>query len=268
MEFLSNQFYRFLYRHWPLRKGRTRIMKLAWRKIRGITICDDDLGNRFMVDLSSFIDCHLFLNGSFEKEDVLLVRKLIEKFNCHTFLDIGANIGVFTIPLSAHPAIRKVFAFEPDPMNHAQLMGNVFLNDRHERVKVFNLALSSEAGEADFYIARSQKDINLFKYNRGTSSLVYREEIHGEPIKIQMARLDDLLTFKNEAVAIKIDVEGHELGVLGGMEQFLRANQCVLHIEIFPARFEQVNGLLERVGYRAMKEFHLDGDNFIYGKAE
>jgi FkbM family methyltransferase len=60
------------------------------------------------------------------------------------FVDIGANIGMYSIYAAAFTRCR-VFAFEPESLNYAELNKNIFVNNLHERVSAFCLALSDEA---------------------------------------------------------------------------------------------------------------------------
>src|SRR5215212_2374532 len=44
------------------------------------------------------------------------------------FIDVGANIGVVTLPLSARYRDRRVHAFEPNPAAYRALLSNITLN--------------------------------------------------------------------------------------------------------------------------------------------
>ena len=260
----SNLFWRFLGRHWPIQKGRTRIYRAAWSHLRGEEILRDDFGNRLLLDLGGFIDTHIALDGAFERENIELLLKLARERACSTFIDIGANIGVYSLVFAREQNIRKVYAFEPDPKNLDQLAANLELNSLKEKVVLSRIALSSRAGEAEFFISRGQKELDWSKTNRGTSSLTKNPERHTESIKVQTRPLDDLLDIKGESIAIKIDVEGHEPEVIGGMRRILLENDCLIHIEIFPENFDRAEAIFRELGYNAMKGLELGGENHIY----
>lgn len=57
-----------------------------------------------------------------------------------TYLDIGANIGLTTIPVAQNPRVACK-AFEPAPHNFRYLSHNVAANCPHGNVDLFNLAL-------------------------------------------------------------------------------------------------------------------------------
>src|SRR4029450_4527251 len=61
-----------------------------------------------------------------------------------TVVDIGANIGMYTIYAAAFAGAR-VFAFEPDALNYAELNKNIFVNQLNDRVSAFCLALTDES---------------------------------------------------------------------------------------------------------------------------
>src|SRR3989344_3811026 len=53
-----------------------------------------------------------------------------------TFIDVGANIGVFSLLASSKIKKGKVFAFEPSPKILAQLYANIALNQKTDRILV------------------------------------------------------------------------------------------------------------------------------------
>jgi hypothetical protein len=78
-----------------------------------------------------------------------------------------------------------------------------------------------------------------------------------------------LLQFHGKAIAIKIDVEGHELAVLKGMRELLLNNDCGLMMEVWghvPENCRAVNELMSELGYtRAAKD--IEPDTHFYVKA-
>lgn len=72
--------------------------------------------------------------------------------NIDLVIDIGANIGLYTVLLGQRPQIKTVFAFEPVRRNYAQLLGNVFVNGLANKVDAYRLALGSESGCVTMHI--------------------------------------------------------------------------------------------------------------------
>ena len=81
----------------------------------------------------------------------------------------------------------------------------------------------------------------------GGSSVTIEKQSLENKYKIYEAKFkigDEILNFQNNNLAIKIDVEGHELNVLKGIQNLLKKNKCVLQIEIFKKNYHIVNSLL------------------------
>jgi FkbM family methyltransferase len=131
------------------------------------------------------------------------------------FLDIGANVGTYTI-LAAKLCGARVAAFEPDPATAARHERNLAANGIVDRVTLHRSALGAEAGEIGF-----------------TSGLDAMNHVTIDPGEIGQTvpvwRLDDLVGHLAPAL-IKIDVEGHEEAVLRGAPKTL-AHPGLLAIE-------------------------------------
>src|SRR6185295_13313730 len=62
-----------------------------------------------------------------------------------TYIDVGANIGLTTIPIARNPKLRCV-AFEPDPNNFWHLSENVRRNGQNGNIELVPMALMDKAG--------------------------------------------------------------------------------------------------------------------------
>src|SRR6266568_6760952 len=131
-------------------------------------------------------------------EEPFLEEFILKPGSC--FVDVGANIGGWTVPSSKFYA--KVFAFEANPRTARVLQKNVDLNHL-KNVTVYPFGL----GEAE--ISR-----DFFLYDRGegkgqdsffASHLGYFTT--GERILVQIKTLD---SFDLKPDVIKIDTEGYE----------------------------------------------------------
>ena len=85
-------------------------------------------------------------------------------------------------------------------------------------------------------------------YIQTGGSCVVENQISTDNLKIYNAKFkvgDEILNFKKEEnLSIKIDVEGHELYVLKGIQNLLNSNKCILQIEIFDNNFISINSFL------------------------
>jgi FkbM family methyltransferase len=176
-----------------------------------------DRWNSFQIlvdNLEDPIGRQIYYQGYFEWRETQFVRKCLT--NGDTVLDIGANIGWYTL-LSASLVKEngRVFAFEPMPESRGQLIKNCALN-KLENVKIFDFAVGRESGQASIFSA-SPKHIggaSLFPANaNGMQSHV-----------IQVRTLDEVIE-EHEIRRVrlcKMDIEGSEIDALDGMKQALK----------------------------------------------
>jgi hypothetical protein len=87
--------------------------------------------------------------GLQEFEDMMLVLHFLRKGDL--FLDIGANVGSYTI-LASGVCRATTWAFEPDPDAVRSLKRNLVINDLNKLVTVYELALGDADGEIPFTV--------------------------------------------------------------------------------------------------------------------
>ncbi|MEX0906735.1 MAG: FkbM family methyltransferase [Gemmatimonadota bacterium] len=148
------------------------------------------------------------LGGTYEPEQTRLFQERIAPGA--TVLDIGAHVGYYTLLSAVLAGPRgRVFAFEPNPVNHGFLQRHVAIN-RHATVSVENAAVSDTSGRASF----------TFGSGSGTGHL----SANGD-VDVRTVRIDDFCRDRSvQPGYLKIDVEGAELSVLQGAEETIRAH--------------------------------------------
>ena len=168
------------------------------------------------------------------------------------FVDVGANVGVFSTLVGTRIPGVRITAVEPFPPVREDLLANLALNDLS--ITVVDAALSDTAGEATFEVL--DRDV----LNR----LAPEGDLAGDRITVPVTTLDELVGDDPPAL-IKIDVEGSELLVMKGARRLLsdataapvllfeHAGYCE-HFGITPA---EVRTFLREVGYSI---YLLDGD--------
>ena len=126
------------------------------------------------------------------------------------FVDIGANIGSYTVLAGGHVG-AKVVSIEPVPKTFEYLKTNIAINHINDNVMVYNFALGNEKGQIAF-----------------TSTLDTMNHVATEPeentIQVPVETLDAILEKEKEPLLLKIDVEGFETNVLKGASQTLQKN--------------------------------------------
>jgi FkbM family methyltransferase len=132
------------------------------------------------------------------------------------FLDIGANVGSYTV-LASGVCRARTWAFEPDPGTLRRLQRNIVVNSLDTLVTAYECALGAEQGEVLF-------TAGLDSQNRVADA---------NEKNVRMVRLErlDTVIADSRPIMIKIDVEGAEEGVLQGAKALL-ANPCLKVIEL------------------------------------
>ena len=156
------------------------------------------------------------------------------------FLDIGANIGEFSIAAAAKFKGIKIVAFEPDPVAFICLQFNIESSNLANRVTIINAALSDKSGSFPFYIATKNADSSFIQPKSFT-----------EIIKVRSYRADQFMR-ENKIKSIlflKMDAEGFEPEILAGFGRSID-DISFFAIDVGPERdgletVDQVNSMLE-----------------------
>lgn len=145
-------------------------------------------------------------------------------------LDIGAGIGKYSCRMSALAGPEgRVLAFEPADENFAILTANA----RHfpyRNVSLINLAVSENQTPVELRTPLRASGLVAYGLTRivPEKTPLSKDEVISRSLAITI----DSLALENPITFIKIDVEGHELPVLRGMEQTLIRYHPVLLVEI------------------------------------
>lgn len=205
----------------------------VWVTMRG--------GWRVLLDLRVPPERFPYWTGAYDDDYVLLGADRLGEGT--TALDVGANIGLFTIPLalSARERGARVIAFEPVPANLERLRAGLAANGLDEVVTVMPFALGAARGRL-----RLAPEAGALGGNAGRST---------EGIDVELRTLDELDGL-GACTFVKIDVEGGELDVLRGGERFFRhaRPRIVLELnrpwmEAFGWSVADLRELSERWGY-------------------
>jgi FkbM family methyltransferase len=162
-----------------------------------VFVNSNDLGSPF----------NLMSGGRYEEDNIEVLFSFLKEDT--VFLDIGANIGFFTLKIGKRLGPKgKVYAFEPHPRIHDLLRRNVHVNGLGNVVTCFKLALSD----------KNTTETLLYPVGHLGGGHLGPGEVSGHTaVDAELRRLDDLLGADFRCDLVKIDVEGHEIGVLDGM---------------------------------------------------
>jgi FkbM family methyltransferase len=202
-----------------------------------------------------FISQYILRDGIWEPCETKALIKLLAADT--DFLDIGANIGWYTILASGALKDRgMVHAFEPDPSNFSILMENVALN-KVTNASCHNAAASDHSAGGRLFLDTINKgDHRLYDSSDGRDSVEVRTISIDEYDGIDSSR----------ALVIKLDTQGSEVPILRGMKKLLvnHPKEIVLICEFWPFGLER-NGnsageLIEMIASAGFEPFTI-GEN-------
>ncbi|HLI29966.1 MAG TPA: FkbM family methyltransferase [Terriglobia bacterium] len=155
----------------------------------------------------------------------------------HTVLDIGANIGWFTLVAAKHLGPEgRIHAFEPRPETLRMLKRTIRDNGLQDRVTVWPYALADQPGKLKLTWGKETD-------NPGGSFLVNEAKFGNshDTAEVTVAVLDELLPEITPDI-IKIDVEGAEPRVFRGARKAIDRKKPPILSELHPAQLMKVSG--------------------------
>ena len=155
-------------------------------------------------------------------EEPLMITWIKSMQSDDVVLDVGANVGIYTIPIAKK--VKTVYACELDPLNIAILKENMFLNAVTENIAVLPFACGDSAKIVDVKF-RDLAYGDALQLIEGGDPQNTRLGHQTHSAKVVQFSLDDIfakldLSRPNK---IKIDVDGNELTVLQGMKVLIRS---------------------------------------------
>lgn len=173
-------------------------------------------------------------------EFFVLVVPMLPKDGQGAFVDIGANIGVYTLNARAAAAM-PIIAFEPEPAAFALLSRNM-ADNAMPSVTIHNAACGDRPGTLRF---------------RGGINGAIADDTDDDTIPVPVVRLDDALRGIPVAV-IKIDCEGYEWQVLNGCRDVIAASRPGLFVELHPKLIARYGHSLAEVCELLRRDYDLD----------
>lgn len=169
-----------------------------------------------------------YAGGQIHEEKV--TRLLADHMSsCRCFADVGANLGFFTcLAVRLAPKI-PVYAFEMNDLFFELLGKNIGLNHGHS-VQACHAAVTDVSGDVS-YERQSRAQY------RPTLRLTTDPERAGraDEVTVQAISLDEFFIEKDpKPDLVKVDVEGAEANVLGGMRNLLARERPTLFVEVHP----------------------------------
>lgn len=203
-------------------------------------ICDSEDERIIPIEILNF--------GDHEKDELQMIRRFLKKDSI--VLDIGANIGWYSLNLAKDVPEGCIMAFEPIPKTYQYLKKNIAINGI-KNVELYNFGLSDKEGESVFY------------YDSTLSGAASLRDLHEDrekiKVKCRVKRIDDFINGISPKIDfIKCDVEGAEIFVIKGGLKTIKRHLPILFLEMlrkWSAKFEchpnDVIKILSNIGYES-----------------
>ncbi|MBN1649553.1 MAG: FkbM family methyltransferase [Spirochaetales bacterium] len=193
-------------------------------------------------------------------------------------IDIGANIGIFTLYALAKGAY--VYAIEPNPAAFEILQRNIAENNFTDNARLFGFAISDSNGFADLQIPASEKIYSLGSTtisNEIKSDMEKRQEIEFRSLRVETVSINSFLEKHvqedKQTDFLKMDCEGAEFPILESLdkEHAKRINHIVMEthmgydesriVGILNGNGFTVDKIAKRSGYYQTGYCHAGRDN-------
>lgn len=162
-----------------------------------------------------------FMNGGDYEEDYFKVFQSFRKPGL-PMLDVGANLGVYSLRMASFMRKDRIYSFEPIPRIRNLFLRSVFLNGFSDQITMYPFAVSDREGIAT---------LNVPVEHAGGASLEASGGV-SNGVTVDVKRLDDLFPDDFVCGLVKLDVEGHELHALRGMRSNLaRSKDAIVMFE-------------------------------------
>jgi FkbM family methyltransferase len=158
-----------------------------------------------------------------QESDLYIAESLVSPQS--QFIDIGANIGVYTKYLSKF--VGKVISIEPVPHTYS-ILEHVIARFNLTNVEPKQIAISNKVGETVITVPSVEGTINYYRasINNSVNQFDMKFEVQTETIDSLFLKTGDDISL------IKCDVEGHELACIQGSIKFLENYKPAWLIEI------------------------------------
>lgn len=207
----------------------------------------------------------------------IIKKKLFSENENLTIFDVGAYDGRSIESYKKVFSKSIIFSFEPTPNVFKYLVRKY---SHRNDVKLFNTALSSEIGEAEFHINNSLLTNSLIESSKDeytSSQISYSTK---EKITVKTNTIDNFCKTENidKINILKIDVQGADIMVLKGAEKTLREKKIDLifveveFLQIYKNQplFHELSSFLHLNGYYLYSLYNISLSNkgqMIYGDA-
>ncbi|MFZ5969207.1 MAG: FkbM family methyltransferase [Bacillota bacterium] len=181
---------------------------------------------KMILDRPGLIEDYIVEYGGWEIGLVRMLASLLKDEGA--FLDIGANIGYYTLFMASSFPNMKCIGFEPHPKIYEQFKRNVTIN-QFKNVTTYDYAVGDFNGQTDFHITRDDH------YNKALAAINYYDLLENDfqKVSVKIVTVDDILDdeTKKNVRAMKIDTQGYEYEVIRGAQDLIKKSKPIICFE-------------------------------------
>jgi FkbM family methyltransferase len=211
--------------------------KLGYRN-KFLIIKNFDRNLKLKINCSWSMGFAIYWSGFHEFHEFLYLDKFLS--SNMVFIDVGANLGEYTLFAAKRVNKGKVISFEPLPKMLENLKENIKLN-QFENIQVLNYGLSDKENTLPIHeIEDAHEGLSTFfpgTLKSRNSSMVSLKVLDSQFESFEVDRID----------FIKIDIEGGELFALQGSKNLIEKFKPIVMIEINKQTYEAAGYAIEDV---------------------
>lgn len=231
--------------HWPV-TGTIKFILPQGEKVKIFSKGDD------------YVSTQAFWKGymGYEGPSVQLFYYLSKK--CTSIIDIGANVGYFTLIGASSNPKAKVFSFEPVKYIFERLNKNITINSL-ANVTAENSVVGNSETPVKFYLPRVEGIALAGSTKKGWADDA--EEITVPSVSLDVYKRKKSISAVN---LIKMDCEFHEKEVLEGMKDILRDDKPIIIMEVLFPQGEGQKGHFEVETYKEIERMMQENKYYFY----
>jgi FkbM family methyltransferase len=214
----------------------------------------------YRMDPRSRLFLRMLTQGDYEPEAVKLCKSLIDPTT--DLIDVGANIGFYSVLFASRLSDRRVLAIEPTENAFARLRHNLDSNGVADRVLLCQGVATDVSGKRTLATIAGEEEfssLDAITHPAASTNVVHQS--------VPSYTLDELVArYALAPGLIKIDAEGSELLVLRGARNTLQKYRPVIFSELSDPLLRSKGGsaaavidLLRDCGYVVSDPFHSEG---------
>lgn len=161
----------------------------------------------------------------------IYTRAFGKSFRPKIIVDIGANIGVFSLFAAYHYPKAKVWSFEPEQHNYNQLCRNIQIDRKIvSDIHPIRAAVSNQSGSIRFYVKEQSGWHSIYSDSE--------ENVHAI-VEVPSVTIEDIITLTDQLPIdlLKIDCEGGEFDIIQSHSKLLGR-----HVRHIAMEYHEVGG--------------------------